>query len=154
MSVTSSKDPVKTIIDLLDNAAAADWDQGGSVPDRIDRSEAHEPSEKLRDSRLNDISLYIFSPADADRRRFSAAGDAEYTEIVQVDIFAQGSSTANHYAADVIDILDDYTIDNGDQTAWVDIWPESVDDQTAHGFMATSFTPIAVQVRLRRHADA
>lgn len=153
MSVTSATDPVKTVIDLLDNAAAGDWDQGGSVPDRIERAEASEPSEKLRDSRRTDNSLYVFSPADNDITKFDAGGNQDITEVVQVDVFCQDASTANNYASDVIDILNDYTNDNNDQTKWTDIWPESVDDQTSQSFIPSSFAVISVQIRLRRYAD-
>jgi len=153
MSVTSASDPVKTIIDLLDNTAAGDWDQGGSTPDRIERSEVSDPSEKMRDARLTEVSLYVFSPVESDLRKFDAEGNIDQTERVQVDIFAEPASTTNNYASDVVDIINDYTNDNSSKTVWTDIWPENVDDQSAHGFQTMSFTPISVQIRLRRYAD-
>lgn len=152
MSVTSATDPVATIIDLLDNAADSDW-TSSSPPDRIERKENSEPSERLRNSRLADVSLYVWSSATGEFVKWSAEGDTDQTEVVRVEILTNDDTTTNDYAGDVIDILRTYVNDNEDQTGWVDIWPDSIDDSTSQGYYRSAFAPLDVVIELRGHDD-
>ena len=152
MSVTSATDPVEAVIDLLNNAAAGEW-PSSTVPDRIERMEDSTPSERLRDTRLNDVSLYVHSPDNAQLLKYDPAGDnVDQTETVQVMCFTEDDSTANNYVASAQTILAGYATDNQQQTAWVDIWPESVADSTAEAFGTNNFSVIALFVSLRRNA--
>jgi len=153
MSVTSSTDPVQTIVDILDDASSSDWANGGSIPDRIERTENSDPSDKARSQRLSDISLYVFSPADGDLSKFSADDDAIQTETAQVDIYTDDSDTTNNYASDVISITGGYSSDNEQETAWTDIWPTTPVDNTGQAFYYGGFAVISVQIRLQRHFD-
>ena len=153
MSVTSATDPVQAIVDVLDAAGVGDWANGGAEPDRLERTESSEPSDKTRNSRLGDVSLYVFSPADGDLQKFSADDDALQTEVVQVDVYTDDADVTNNFASDVISIVADYATDNAQETAWVDIWPTTPTDNTGQAFYYGGFAIISVQIRLRRHFD-
>jgi len=150
MSVTSATDPVATVVDLLDNAAAGDW-TNSEVPDRIQRKEDSEPNERQKDTRLSQVSLYVWSPVEADLQKWSAEGETDQQETVRVDVMTNNATDSNAYAGDVVDILRSYTNDNKSQTEWVDIWPDGIDDSTSQGFYRSAFYPIGVTITLRRN---
>lgn len=147
MSVTSATDPVDTVIDLLKNESASGWTN--SIPDRIERAEISEPQEKLRGSRIDQVSLYVWSPIEGELDKWSAEGGTDQTETVRVDIMTQDATTSNTYATDVVDILKQYVNDNNSQTEWVDIWPDQIDDQTIENYQTLSVAPVSVFVTLR-----
>lgn len=152
MSVTSATDPVATVIDLLDNESG-NWTHAAGDPDRIERSEVSEPSEKHRNSRLEDVSLYVFSHDVGDLRKFDAAGSIHQTEVCQVDIYTNDADKTNAYQSDVVQFLQAYANDNQSKTSWVDIWPTTPIDNTAQAFYREGFAIISVQCRLQDHND-
>lgn len=152
MSVTSATDPVTAVIDILDNEAG-NWTNAYGNPDRIERSENSDPGEKQRDARLTDVSLYVHSPAEGTREKFSADDDAVQTEVVLVECYTNDDGKSNDYISDVVSFTAQYATDNSDQTSWVTIWPESDNDQTAQAFYFSGFAVIAERVRLMRHDD-
>lgn len=153
MSVTSETDPVAAVIDLLEAAAAGDW-PSSTPPDRIERGETSEPSEKLRDSRRSHVSMYVYSPVDGDLAKYDPAGDrVDQTEVVQVNVYTADAATANSYVSAAQSILAAYATDNAQQTEWVDVWPSSVTDNSVQAFqLAGGFAVVSLRVRLRRNA--
>lgn len=150
MAVTKETDPVEQVISILDNESG-NWSDSDGDPDRIERSEASEPSEKHRNARLEDASLYCFSPVEGNLRKFDAAGSIHQTEVVQVDIYTNDAAKTNNYASDVIKFLQQYANDNQSSTDWVDIWPTTPIDNTAQAFYREGFAIINVQCRLQDH---
>lgn len=150
MSVSKETDPVEQVISILD-AESGNWSHSDGDPDRIDRSEDHEPSEKLRNNRLQDVSLYVWSPAEGNLRKFDAEGTIHQTEVVQTDIYTNTASKTNSYQSDIVKFLQKYTNDNQSSTDWVTIWPTTPIDNTAQAFYREGFAIISVQCRLQDH---
>lgn len=145
-------DPVQAVMDILSGASNSEW-PNSTPPDRIERMEASEPSEKQRASRQSDVSLYVFSPVEGETAKFDASGSrTDQTEQVEVVIYTKGASTANNYAGAVQSRIAAFATDNQNATSWADIWPVSIEDSTAQGFYRQGMTPISVFVRLRRNA--
>lgn len=128
MSVTSSTDPVKTIIDLLDNASASDWTN--ATPDHIERWE--ETMFNIKTNR-NGTGLYLWQATDGDKEQMGANYDHyREDEIVQIDIWDRASSTAAYeYLEDVETILFGYATDNYNSTEWGEIAPIGETDSRA-----------------------
>lgn len=150
MAVTKESDPVEQVISILENESG-NWTHADGDPDRIERSEKSEPSEKQRNTRLEDVSLYVFSHDVGNLRKFDAAGSIHQTEVCQVDIYTNDASKTNTYQSDVIQFLQQYANDNQSSTDWVDIWPTTPIDNTAQAFYREGFAIISVQCRLEDH---
>lgn len=157
MSLATTTDPVETIRLILDDqttdadwSATSDWTGLGAKPADIERVEASDRNAK--ENRLQSDALYLWSPAEADLQKFSAAGDnSDDTEIVQVECWSPNSATtANNLAGDVADLVQDYTNDTETSTQWVDLWPERIADATGQTWArGRDHYIISVFVRLR-----
>lgn len=127
MSVSNSTDPVQTIIDILDNAAASEWSNAYGVPRFIERLEETEFSVKKNRS---DPACYVWSSVDGDFSQMGAGYDAELDDqVVQVDVWDRDSATrAATIAGDVRSIAYNYATDNQSSTKWSEIAPQSESD--------------------------
>lgn len=146
-SITSSTDPVKTVIDLLENTTNSDWvNVAAVVDDNVD--EKPEVIERMNDrpmSKKTNVmvpALYVYSPEDAQVETFGAVTsstadnpNAEYIqrEVVAVDIWVPASQEAvlDAYASDVTSIMDDYRLDEEQNTVWWSIRWRSIADNSA-----------------------
>lgn len=109
----------------------------GDTPDRIERQSASEPNEKRRDQRRTHVSLYVgVIGGDGQLSKHSMDGDYTHDMTPVVDVYTGSEATAYSYAFAAADILADYSADNGDRTAFVDLFPEG----TVQDYRATDFT--------------
>lgn len=150
MSVTSSTDPVETVKDVLDAMAAGDWSNLGSTPNRIQFEWESEPSEKLRNARLSDVSVYVGSPAPGTIEQFSAGVESyEETQIVAATVWSGTKADTTNAAADIRDhFAANYWPDNSQKSNWREIAPTEEDDQRAGAFYRSGFHVISVQLVL------
>ena len=120
MSITNDRNPVDTVIDLLDDTDNTDFQDG--KPEIIERVD-----ERSGQSRMNtsDDAFYVYSPTDASVERISADGVAANSEEeVRVLIWClQGPGKAKRYRQDVIDYLSQFMDDNKEQTGLNNIEP-------------------------------
>ena len=148
MSVTSAKDPVAAVVDILENEAASAW-PSNTAPDRIERAEESTPSEKEGDQRRSQVSLYVQNLSDGDLRKQHAAGGLDERYVVEIQVWTGNSAdTDAYYRAIIEDIMPAYYTDNANLTSFYDIAPESSADARAGSFSATGFAIETARVRL------
>lgn len=150
MSVSTSSDPVETVKDVLDDMEMSDWAELEALPDRIALSEASEPSEKLRNSRLSEVSVYVWSPATGVFDQHSA-GVSHYidNQVVQCDVYAGTTAKAGNAAADIrAHFAGNYWNDNSQKSNWKTIRPTEENDQRAGAFHVNGFHVVSVQLAL------
>ena len=153
MSVTSTKDPVQAVVDILDNEAASAW-PSNTAPDRIERAEESDPSQKEGDQRRSQVSLYVQNLADGDLRKQHAAGGLDERYVIEVQVWTGDSADTNaYYRAIIEDIMPAYYTDNNDLTNFYDIAPESSGDARAGSFHTSGFAIETARVRLKGFRD-
>jgi hypothetical protein len=120
MSISSERNPVDAILELLEGTDDTDYqDSKPPVIERIDES-----SGQTRVNRSQD-SFYVYSPTDATVERISADGvAADSTEEVRVLIWVLGDAQkAKRFRQDVLDYLSTFMDDNTKQTGLNNIEP-------------------------------
>lgn len=150
-SVTSTTDPVRAVIELLETYdAPGDWVNFGEVP-IIERLEDTTQQEKRA---RKHPALYVFSPADAAIEQFESENDRfEVDEFVRVECWVWNDSDgAGNLAGDVFDHLAAYANDRRQRTNWVSVIPLSVSDNTAQKDPSPrgGHVQVFVQFRLKR----
>ncbi|AHG00922.1 hypothetical protein HALLA_12120 [Halostagnicola larsenii XH-48] len=126
--MSSSLDPVQTIVDILEGAAAEDWANAGGEPDYIERYEETDfSSKKARDMR---DAIYVQRPGSDDYQKLGAGYNTLVEEpMVRAEVWTpEGSDPCLEYAHDVREIIRGYTVDLEDQTQWTDIAPVGEED--------------------------
>lgn len=131
MSVSTSTDPVQTIVDILEAAADADWATAGGPPDVIEKSEATDFSRKQRRDTLD--AVYVLSADSGTVSKIGARYEPYRDErTVRAEVWTPASETlAEAYRQDIRDISLEYANDNQTATAWTQIAPAGDDDLRA-----------------------
>lgn len=126
MSVSTSDDPVQTVVDILEDAST--WTEAGSAPDKIERYEETNFSRKQRRDTLD--AIYVIKPDAGTSERIGANYDPFRDEhVVRAEVWTPTSHSAAHnYFLDVRSIVNGYVGDNKDQTTWTQIATIGDDD--------------------------
>lgn len=154
MSVTSSTDPVQTVLDVLQATSDSDWT--GVKPTHIERVE--DSPRKLKENRVEEDAVYVWSPAEGDFPPASAGVD-DYldVQVVQCDAWAapETSRGAGEIAGDIRSyVASNFWRDRKQQTVWNEIAPDSEDDRRAsQRARGSDHEVVAVQLRLERRVD-
>jgi hypothetical protein len=151
MSVSTTTDPVKTVIDVLNDGTASEWTNGYGTPDFIERLEATQFSTKT--NRGASPAIYVWSPADGTFEQMGAGYDAYLEdEIVQCDVWDYDSASRTATIAnDVRDIVFDFATDNKQTTKWAEIAPTAESDLRAENTVRTGEHYVS-QVTVQLHA--
>jgi len=128
----------------------APYDAGGA-PDRIARSEAHDPSDKESKSRRTDVSLYVSQVEDATHAKQDAAGALDTTFVTQVDIWTADGDVAHAYKEAVVDVAQALANDMGRQTRFYDVTPQSDVDFRAQSFSRGAFSVQSTRIMWHRY---
>lgn len=125
MSVTSADHHVQVIIDLLDNAADAEWQPTTpTVKNYWDDAQ----SERGPGADQPGI-LYVWSPTGSTLDRFSADGDRfDRSDTVEVQAWTLDETETRQLQGDVVDILSQYLDDNETETPYTDVAPVNTED--------------------------
>lgn len=131
MSVSTSTDPVKTIIDILNDADPGEWTNSYGAPEWVERQEDTEFSTKT--NRTHAPAAYVWSPSDGDFTQMGAKYDAYLDDqIAQVVVWdADSADRTSTIAGDVRDIIFDFATDNQSSTEWSEIAPDTESDLRA-----------------------
>lgn len=148
MSVSTSKDPIQTILDILD-ADTSDSDWTNSKPSPIERYEAS--SFGIKDERQGD-AVYLWQPGESPIDQQGANWD-RYTEthFVQAECWTDVSATrANEMVRDVRSLVVAFATDNKSSTEWNEIAPDAEEDyrHESHGATRADHYVEAEVVRL------
>lgn len=145
MALATEKDPVQTLLDILD--ATSDSDYTGSKPSDIEKLQAHDRNWKH--NRSNEM-LFVWRPTEGDMGQSSTESYNE-TQVVQVEAWSPTSEDkAWEVIRDVRDhIWDNYGYDNGSSTDWHRIQPVAGIDHRAETKQGRNQRWVAaIQVRL------
>lgn len=129
MSVSSSTDPVQTVVDILQNAST--WSEAGSAPDHIERYSATDFSRKERRDTVD--AVYVIQSDPGSSEQIGAGADPYRDEkVVRAEVWTPESETLAHqYFLDVRSIANGYATDNEQQTEWTRIATIGDDDARA-----------------------
>lgn len=120
MSVSSSLDPVGTVIDILESTDNTDYT--ASKPPFIE--EQQEVSQSTKEARSQD-AIYVYAPGDGAYDQFDFAWD-KYTEAQRVTIdpwVARSAAGVRALHRDIRDIFLPYVNDNKSTTNFNRFWP-------------------------------
>lgn len=159
MSVTSSTDPIQTVVDILDATDAGDWPNAGSKPTYIERVE--ESPRNTKENRTSADAVYVWMPTEGSQDQFSA-GVESYLDaaVVQVDAWSASSNSdpAGQAHALVEDVrsyfASNYWTDTAGKSNWHRIEPQASGNTTAHMNPRKADQGIATQqLRLERNVS-
>jgi hypothetical protein len=149
--VSSSTDPVRTILDILQAASDSKWSTIIGAPDYLERMEETEFSTKT--NRTGGPAVYVWSPAEGPFEQMGASYGAYFDDqVVQTDVWSVDSAArAAGLAGDVRDIVFDFATDNQQSTEWSEIAPDSENDLRAETAVRRA-DHYVVQVQVGLHA--
>lgn len=130
MPVSTSDDPVQTVLDILTASTEADYVNRGEKPGKIERHGRSSPGDKASYRRAD--AMYAYSPADSFFEKFGT-DDGAYLEeqTVAVELWVVDSETElAQLVSDVIEILYGYANDSQEETNWQTIVPVSDSDSS------------------------
>lgn len=126
MSVTSAGHHVQVIIDLLENAASAEW---GTPSDPNVRRYWDDAQSERGPGADQPAILYVWSPTGSTLDRFAMDGDKfDRSDTVEVQVWSLDESKTRTLQGDVVDILSQYLDDNETDTPYTDVAPTNTDD--------------------------
>lgn len=147
MTVSTSLDPVETIVDVLEYATEApigygtsygglygssqQWAHADGPPDHIERYEETDFSRKK--SRDMKDAVYVRKSESGSFDKLGAAYDGMIDDhTIRIEVWTpESESKAHAYALDIRSILKNYADDNQQSTAWTQIAPVGDDDERA-----------------------
>ena len=149
MALSTETDPTQAVNDLLDGTDAGDWSNAGAKPSDIERVE--ETERRVKEHRSGD-AIYLFATLESDLAKIDPAG-AEMDEVAVVTAQAWTTTSAAQAEAlvrDLINIIAGKANDSNDTTAFVDWWPQTVEDFTGQKVARSGDHYVkAVQAQLR-----
>jgi hypothetical protein len=125
MSVTSDDDAVGAVIDLLQNAASADW-----TPTTPEIKQWWDDAQNERGPGADMAPiLYVWSPTGSSLERFSMDGTRfDRSDTIEVQCWSLDATEAEQLRRDVVDIISEYLDDNETDTPYTDIQPTTSSD--------------------------
>jgi len=126
MSVSSSRDPVDAITELLEKADSSTWSYNTPEIYRLDTTTPTGRQNQTKDAvyvrQLTDMSLERFGVDPGEQDEQTETGS------VQVEVHSLTEGNAQTLARDVIGYLKTFMSDNYTQTAFLFIEPETLND--------------------------
>ena len=141
----SIQDPVDMVVDLLEQSADADYQNG--KPARIGEIEEYSYNDRTN---FSEPALYVWSPTPTNREKFSADGDHTLEDgTVEILVYVlENRALCRQYQRDVANFLAQYydripdmeqhAIEPGDLE---DLRNEHTTDQTDHHVMSVEVEP-------------
>jgi len=125
MSVTADDDAVGAVIDLLQNAADADW-----TPATPTIKQWWDDAQNERGPGADQPGiLYVWSPTGSSLERFSMDGTRfDRSDNIEVQIWSLDETETEQLRRDVVDILSQYLDDNETDTPFTDVQPTVSND--------------------------
>ena len=155
VTVTTEQDPVAAVIDMVAFAESVDdpvtsrWPDDG--PDRTLPMGDVEPSERQRETRLQDASLYVIQNDDATYAKQDAAGNIDATYVVDVQVWTGDGDTAHAYQRALTKLFAYFSRDNVDMTPFYEVGPIGAQDFRAQSFSVGAFDVEVARVQLQEY---
>jgi len=126
MSVTSDRDHVEAVIDLLENAADTAW--SSAEPPTIKRY-WDDAQQERGPGAGQPPTIYVWSPTDTSLEQFSIDGDQfEQRDVVELLVYSLDSRETELVQSDVTRVLSEYLNDNKTRTPFATVEPVAESD--------------------------
>jgi len=126
MSVTSDRDHVEAVIDLLENAADTEW--SSADPPTIKRY-WDDAQQERGPGAGQPPTIYVWSPTDTSLEQFSIDGEQfEQRDVVELLVYSLDSRETETVQSDVTSVLSGYLNDNKTETPYATVEPVAESD--------------------------